>query len=141
MARQRKSQTAIPSFRLILDSGAVIALARQEPRARAALAAAVRAGAEVEVPPEVVAETVRGDGPRDAPVNRVIRAVGEVPASEEAHARLAGRLLAKARSNATVDAMVVAHAIRSGGGVVLTGDPDDLGRLAAAHPEVVIEPV
>ncbi|MDP9403815.1 MAG: hypothetical protein M3P85_10935 [Actinomycetota bacterium] len=46
-----------------------------------------------------------------------------------------------ARSNATADAIVVATAIEAGGGVVLTGDPDDLGALAARNPEMVIEPL
>lgn len=141
MARQRKARPKVPTLRLILDAGAVIALARDDPRAGAVLAAAVEAGADVEIPAVVVAETVRGDGPRDAPVNRVVSAVGAVPASEEAHGRLAGQLLARAESSATLDALVVAHAVRAGGAVILTSDLDDLSRLAASHPEVVVEPL
>jgi hypothetical protein len=52
--------------------------------------------------------------------------------------RTAGALLGAARSTSTVDALVVAAAIELGGGVVLTGDPDDLDPLASGHPEVVI---
>jgi predicted nucleic acid-binding protein len=123
--------------RLILDSGAVIALARGDQRARAFLARALELRTPVEIPVVVVAETVRG-GPRDAPVNRVLKAVGSVPEAREVHGRSAGRLLAAAHSASTIDALVVAHALEAGGAHVLTGDRDDLERLAAPHPEVWI---
>jgi predicted nucleic acid-binding protein len=80
---------------------------------------------------------VRG-GPRDAPINRLLKAVGSVPEAREVHGRIAGQLLATARSAATVDALVVAHAVEAGGAHVLTGDREDLERLAARHPEVWI---
>jgi len=124
--------------RLILDSGAVIALARGDQRARAFLARALEVGGSVEIPVVVVAETVRG-GPRDAPVNRVLKAVGSVPEASEVHGRTAGRLLGAARSSHTIDALVVAHAVERGGAHILTGDRDDLDRLAAPHPEVWIQ--
>ena len=126
--------------RLILDSGAVIALARGDQRARAFLARALELGVPVEIPVVVVAETVRG-GPRDAPVNRVLKAVGSVPEAREVHGRTAGRLLAAARSAETVDALVVAHAVEAGGAHVLTGDREDLERLATPHREVWIHPL
>ena len=124
--------------RLILDSGAVIALSRGDQRARAFVARAVELGARVEIPVVVVAETVRGS-PRDAPVNRVLKAVDAVPDATEALGRAAGRLLGMASSSATVDALVVAQAVAAGGAHVLTGDPDDLEPLAAPHPEVWIQ--
>ena len=136
MAKRRRTQA--PPQRLILDAGAVIALSRADLRARAALAAAVEAGAEVSVPSVVVAETVRGVA-ADAPVNRVLKAIGKVDAANEAIGRTAGRLLGEAGSSATVDAVVVATAVEAGGAVVLTGDPDDLSLLAVDHREVVIE--
>ena len=123
--------------RLILDSGAVIALARGERRARAFVARALELAASVEIPVVVVAETVRG-GPRDAPVHRVLKAVGVIPETREVHGRIAGQLLGAARSAHTVDALVVAQAVEAGGAQILTGDPSDLGRLAASHPEVWI---
>lgn len=135
--RQHRQRRQTPSSRLILDSGAVIALARGDARARAFLARAVTLSAIVEVPVVVVAETTRG-GPRDAPVNRVLNAIGAVPPTREVHGRTAGALLAAARSATTVDALVVAHAVAAGGAHVLTGDREDLERLAAPHPEVVI---
>ncbi len=136
MARIRR-RTQTPPQRLILDSGAVIALSRNDQRARAVLAAAWEAGVEVSLPSLVVAETVRGSA-KDAPVNRVITAVGQVRPADEGTGRVAGGLLGAARSNSTVDAVVVATAIELGGGVILTGDPDDLEALANGHREIVI---
>lgn len=139
MARRVRSATR-PAQRLILDSGAVIALSRHDQRARAAIAAALEAGAEVLVPAVVVAETVRGSA-KDAPVNRVLKAAGSVVPATEASARTAGGLLGRAGSTSTAYALVVATAVEFGGGVVLTGDPDDVGPLADRHPEVVVEPL
>lgn len=123
---------------MILDSGAVIALARGDSRARSFLLQAVELGVPIEVPVVVIAETVRG-GPRDANVNRVLNEIGTVPDAREMHGRIAGALLAAARSAATVDALVVAHAVAAAGGArILTGDREDLQRLAAGHPQVRI---
>lgn len=88
----------------------------------------------------VVAETIPG-GPRDAPVNQVLKAVGSVPDAHEIHGRTAGQLLGAARSAATIDALVVAQAVAGGGAQILTGDREDLERLAARHPEVCIQPL
>ena len=137
MARTRRQA---PPQRLILDAGAVIGLSRGEVRARGALATALEVGAEVSVPAVVVAETVRG-GPADAPVNRVLKAVGEVDVADEAIGRTAGRLLGAAGSAATIDAIVVATAIEAGGAVILTGDAGDLDWLAADDRRVIIEPL
>lgn len=139
MARTRR-RTQAPPQRLILDSGAVIALSRQDQRARAALTAAWEAGVEVSIPSVVVAETVRGSA-RDAPVNGIIKAVGPARPVDEGTGRIAGGLLGQARSNGTVDAIVVASAIQLGGAVILTGDPEDLNLLASGHPDVVIHPL
>lgn len=135
MARTRRQS---PPQRLILDAGAVIGLSRADVRARAVLTAALEVGAEVSVPALVVAETVRG-GAADAPVNRVLEAVGEVDVADESVGRTAGRLLGSAGSVATVDAVVVATAVEAGGAVILTGDADDLGLLAAGEPTMIIE--
>jgi len=134
----KRSRKQAPPQRLILDAGAVIALARADVRARAALSAALEADAEISIPAVIVAETVRGVA-ADAPVNRVVKAVGEVDVADEQVGRVAGRLLGAAGSSSTVDALVVATAITAGGAVVLTGDPDDLGALASDNAEVVIE--
>lgn len=137
MAPPRRRSSAAPQ-RLILDSGAVIALSRNHRRARAVLTAAREAGVEVTVPAVVVAETVRGSA-ADAPVNRVLEAVGEVDVADGATGRIAGGLLGAAGSAATVDAVVVATAVQAAGAVILTGDRTDLGTLADRHPEVLFE--
>ena len=139
MASSRRGNRPAPQ-RLILDSGAVIALARGEQRARAFLARALELMSPVEVPVVVVAETVRG-GPRDAPVQRILKAVGSIPHAREVHGRTAGRLLGTAGTAHTVDALVVAQAVEAGGAQILTGDREDLERLAAPHPEVWIQPL
>jgi predicted nucleic acid-binding protein len=139
MAGSRKKRGPLPQ-RLILDSGAVIALSRGDQRARAFVARALELDSPVEIPVVVVAETVRG-GPRDASVNRVLKAVDAVPEATEEVGRTAGRLLGRAGSDATVDALVVAQAVHARGAHVLTGDADDLERLAAPHPEVRIQPL
>lgn len=125
---------------LILDSGAIIALARRDPRARAFLARVLELRVHVEVPAVVLAETVRG-GARDAPINHLLKTVGSLTETREVHARTAGRLLGSARSAETIDALVVAHAVAAGGALILTGDQEDLERLAAPHPEVRIRRV
>jgi predicted nucleic acid-binding protein len=137
MASSRRESRSAPQ-RLILDSGAVIALSRGDQRARAFLARALEVMSPVEIPVVVVAETVRG-GPRDAPVHRILKAVGTIPETRESHGRTAGRLLGLARIAHTVDALVVAHAVEAGGAQILTGDREDLERLAAPHPEVWIQ--
>jgi len=75
----------------------------------------------------------------DAPVTRVVKAVGEVDAATETIGRTAGRLLGEAHSSATIDAIVVATAVEATGAVILTGDPKDLGALASRHGEVVVQ--
>ena len=141
MARGRTKREAQASATLILDSGGVIALARGDQRARAFVERALETGTELLVPAVVIAETVRGQGPRDAPVNRVLAAVDSVLACEEETGRTAGRLLGEARSSETIDALVVAGAIELGGGRVLTGDPDDLRLLARGSKGVAIHRV
>jgi predicted nucleic acid-binding protein len=138
VARSRRRK-ALSAQRLILDSGAVIALARNDERARAVLTAAWEAGVEVLVPAVVLAETVRGSA-KDAPVNRALKAVGEVIPVDDQAGRAAGGLLV-VRSSSTVDALVVASALRVGGGVILTADPDDLTALASGHREILVEPL
>ena len=135
MARSRRGS---PPSLLILDSGAVIALARGEERARAFVQRAVELEAWVEVPVVVLAETTRGTN-RDAAVNRVVKAVG-VFAPPETVGRLAGKLLGRTARTNVVDALVAAEAVVLAADVV-TGDPADLARLLVDHPGVAIVPL
>ncbi|MGH8885645.1 MAG: PIN domain-containing protein [Egibacteraceae bacterium] len=139
MASSRRRRRESAPERLILDSGAVIGLARGDQRARAFLERARELDVEVEIPVVVVAETACGQGPRAARLNRVLRAIDAIPPATEEIGRLAGSLLNQASSSATIDAMVVAQAIAAGGAAILTGDPADLAVLASAHPEVTIQ--
>jgi predicted nucleic acid-binding protein len=136
--RRSQAQTAAP---LILDSGAVIALARGDQRARAFVDRALETGAELLIPSVVIAETVRGRGPRDAPVNRVLTAVDSVLVADESAGRTAGALLGRARSSETIDALVVGNAIQLGGGRILTSDPDDMRQLARGAAGISIHRV
>jgi predicted nucleic acid-binding protein len=122
---------------LILDSGAVMAIAAGDRRGLAFLKRAVENEAMVLVPAVVVAETTRG-GPRDAPVNRLLKEIDEVPRISKEMARAAGRLLGRAGSAATIDALVVATADAAGGGLVLTSDPKDLQPLASQTAAVAV---
>src|SRR5260221_3149456 len=99
MAQRRRRSQAQAATPLILDSGAVIALARGDQRARAFVDRALETGAELLIPSVAIAETVRGQGPRGAPVNRVLSAVDSVLVADESVGRTAGALLGRARSS------------------------------------------
>jgi hypothetical protein len=89
----------------------------------------------------VVAETARGNGPRDAPVNLVLAQTAPQHPLTEALARSAGQLLGVARSSSTIDALVVAEAIDCAPAAILTSDADDLRQLLGDHRGVTIEPI
>ncbi|MEA2024894.1 MAG: PIN domain-containing protein [Actinomycetota bacterium] len=137
MARTRRSH---PAKRLILDSGAVIGLSRGNHAVGAFLRRSIELDVPVEIPVVVLAETVRGTR-RDAPIDRVLKAIGEVPDTTAAVGRRAGRLLGETQTSATIDALIVAHAIEVGGGAILTSDPTDFRRLSETYPEVEIHAV
>jgi predicted nucleic acid-binding protein len=122
----------------VLDSGAVIGWAKGAARPRALLRRALELGMDVRVPVAVLAETLRG-GPEDAPVHRVLKAVG-IFSTPEPVGRLAGKLLGRTGGTNTVDALVAAEAALLGADV-LTSDPGDLRRLLVDVPRVAVIPV
>jgi len=126
-----------PNQRLVLDSGAVIALARNDARARSVLQAAWEAGANVSIPVAVLAETVRGR-PDDAPANRIVKAVGDFIEVTAQDGHRAGHLLGDTGMSSTIDAIVIACTDRTGGGALLTGDAGDLQRLAEHNSSIDI---
>lgn len=65
----------------------------------------------------------------------------EVSIHDETRARIAGALLARARTNDAIDALVVAEAMHRGAGIILTSDPKDLADLAGDHPAIDIQTV
>jgi predicted nucleic acid-binding protein len=131
---------------LILDSEALSALARphedrwRHEHVRAALRTAASRGELVRVPSAVLVEVYRGGG-TDQPIDLVLaRGFARVVTTGVRIARIAGHLLARIGSGSelAVDALVVATAIRLGGGLILTHDPSDFLALAADHPNVRI---
>lgn len=58
-------------------------------------------------------------------------------------ARIVGGVLAAAGAGSSmiVDAHVVAVAVEAGGGVVVTGDEQDLSRLSAPYNHLVVEAI
>ena len=89
----------------------------------------------------VLAETVRGSGPRDAPVNLVLAQTSPQHPLTDGIARLAGYLLGLSRSSSTIDALVVAEALDCTPAMILTSDPDDLRSLLGDHRGVTVEPI
>ena len=129
-----RTKTVAPRC-LILDSGAVIGLARGDLRVRATLRRALELGVDVRIPTVVLAETLRG-GARDAPIHRIRAAVDVFPQTEIV-ARAAGALLGRTKGKNTVDALVAAEAIVAGADL-LTGDPTDMRALLTEHANVSI---
>jgi hypothetical protein len=111
-------------------------------RMRDMLASAARLGIPVRVPTAVLAEAYRGT-PADAALDRVLGRGIRPFTTGQAAARLAGGLRHRDRLDSChiVDALVVATAIRLGGGIVATGDLDDLRSLARDHPNINVQPL
>lgn len=134
---------------LVLDAEALSTLARPHENSgrhdlvRAAMRSAHDRNHPVRIPAAVLLELYRG--PRiDEPIDRILaQGFARVITTGARIARIAGHLLgaASAGSEQAVDALVVATAIRLGGGLVLTHDPDDLSRLAANHPNVAVSAI
>jgi predicted nucleic acid-binding protein len=121
--------------RLILDSGALSALADGEPRMMAWLDEATENQLLVGIPAPVLAETLTGQ-PTDARIHRVIPGERSILDTTAGIARDAGALRHRSRRrDETVDAIVVATAARYPGSTVMTSDPDDLQILASNVPE------
>jgi hypothetical protein len=144
MKRTRGDVSARP--RCVLDSSGVTSLLGRSQKARAWLRWIVSNAGEVVVPTPVLAECTTGNPARDAEVNRVLSILGRYArafrAPDEATARLAGSLRHLARSDDGIDALVAAEAARvSSATVLLTSDPNDLGRLLQRHKHVSIQRV
>jgi len=133
---------------MVLDTRALEVVANPKTDVQAArrmrdmLASAARLGLPVRVPTAVLAEAYRGI-PADAALDRVLARGIRPFTTGQAAARLAGGLRYRDRLDSchTVDALVVASAIRLGGGIVATGDPDDLRSLAREHSYINVQPV
>ena len=131
---------------LVLDTRALEVIADPKAdmqagqRMRNLLKSAARMGIPVRVPTAVLAEAYRGT-PADAAIDRVLgRGIRPITVGQ-ATARLAGSFKYRDHLDSchTVDALVVATVVRLGGGIVATGDPDDLHSLARDHGNVKVE--
>lgn len=130
---------------VVLDAEAFAALAgrpgHRSQEVRAALRAAARLRREVIVPSVILAELYRG--PRHNPLVDAClsRETGIlVRDTDRSLARIVGAVLAAAQAGSEhlADAHVIASAVELGGGLALTADPDDLGRLAASYGNVMV---
>jgi predicted nucleic acid-binding protein len=130
---------------VVLDNAALAALAGGSSTGknvvRAAMTAALRLRREVVVPAVVLAELYRGRQHNQVVDACLSRETGlTIRDTDRSLARTVGGILAAAGKGSAdmVDAHVVAAAVESGGGVCLTGDPDDLSVLAAPYPNVQV---
>lgn len=131
---------------VILDTRAVEVLAdhKADPAAarhlRDLLAWAARRDVPVRIPTAVLAEAYRGTR-ADVGVDRVLNSGVRAITIGRATARVAGALRYRDGLDSchTVDALVVATAVRLGGGIIATGDPNDIGTLARDHPNVAVD--
>jgi hypothetical protein len=114
---------------LVLDSGALVALERNDRAMWVRLKTALIDETEVVSHGGVIGQVWRSGGPRQALLARALGSV-DVRPLDEALGRAAGSLLARTRSRDVIDAAVVAMA-RSGD-VILTSDLADLAPLARA---------
>jgi len=130
---------------LVLDSDAVDMLASRAPgvqRVRAALRAAAESGGDVVVPTIVLAELYRSSS-HNAAINSMLsrqQADLRLRDTDRTLASFVGGVLASASAGSEdiVDAHCVATVVEQGRGVVLTGDPTDMTRLAAPYPTVTV---
>lgn len=123
---------------LVLDSGAISALAGQ----RARLAELRRRGLwPPQVSAVVLVEALTGDARRDFHTNRLLRTC-QIRGVDEHQSREAARLrtaTGRASKISAVDAVVIALAESRSDPVVLTSDPRDLGALAQqADPPITV---
>jgi hypothetical protein len=122
----------------VYDAAVLVAADRSERRTWAEHKARLEFGAVPLVPAPVVAQVSRS--PQQAQLRRFLAGCVVVPLGElDAHQ--AGRLLAVTGTTDVVDAVVVTVALRNKA-MILTGDPDDMGRLArASGRDVFVVPV
>ncbi|OFW29763.1 MAG: hypothetical protein A3H97_19595 [Acidobacteria bacterium RIFCSPLOWO2_02_FULL_65_29] len=122
---------------LVLDSGALIALERND-RAMWRRLKAAHLGGQIPVSHGgVIGQAWRGQGPRQARLVTALAAI-DVRPLDETLGRSAGQLLAVARRRDVIDAALVLLA--QDGDHILTSDPDDIEPLARAsgvHSEII----
>lgn len=119
---------------LVLDTGAFVAVDRGDRAMAAKLRVAEQSGFALRSTGVVVAEVWRDAGGRQANLARLLKSV-DVKAVDQRLGQEAGVLLGKAGVTDAADATVVA--IATTGDRVLTSDPIDIRRLAAASRRLI----
>lgn len=139
MARRAyaEAQTTARSVTFTFDTGMLIALERRRSEAWQAFRAIVRRGYLPVVPAVVLVEWWRGRSDTREQILDAVSLEGMGPAL----CRSAGEALSAIRGVTLADAVVMASASLRGGGVVYTGDVDDLTRLTRHFPTVRVLPI
>jgi hypothetical protein len=122
---------------LVLDSGAFIALEKNDRAMWRRLKAAQLAGSVPVSHGGIVGEAWRGGGPRQALLAKALQGI-DVRGVDEHLGRAAGELLARAGTSNVIDAALAILA--DDGDDLVTSDPDDLEPLAAhlgRHVELI----
>lgn len=115
---------------IVLDTGALVALDRGDRRMWVRVARAVATDVPVVVPAGALAQGWRGSGPRQA---RLARALADCEtASFDHHAKAAGELCGRTRTEDVVDASVALVAVDPTARALYTSDPGDLRHLLEA---------
>ena len=123
-----------------MDSGGLSYLAKRNQEVAATIRVFVRDGLwPPAVPSVVLVESISGRQRNDANVNRLLKTCNIVERLPDALARRAGELRFQARRGSAVDSILVATA--EPGGVILTGDAEDLTALAGHADRVTIQRV
>lgn len=113
---------------LVLDSGALIALERNDRAMWRRLKAAQLAGIVPVTHGGVLGQAWRGRGPRQALLAKALAGI-DVRALDARLGRLAGQLLSRSGTDDVIDAALVLLA--ADGDDIVTSDPEDMERLAA----------
>ena len=124
-------------MRLVLDSGALIAIERNDRSMWRRLKSAQLAGHVPVCHGGVIGQVWRGHGPREASLVTALGAI-DIRPLDETLGRAAGALLAVAKRRDVIDAALVLLA--SDGDSIVTSDPDDiepLARAAGRHVEII----
>lgn len=124
-------------MKLVLDSGALIALERNERAMWRRFKAALLAGEVAVTHGGIVGQVWRGRGPRQARLGAALAGI-DVRFLDEPLGRASGVLLGATRGSDVLDAALVLLA--EDGDRIVTSDPDDIEKLAAAngrHVELV----
>lgn len=124
-------------MKLVLDSGALLALERNDRPMWRRFKAALLAGRVPVTHGGVVGQAWRGRGSRQALLAKALAGV-EVRPLDQALGRSAGELLAATRGADVIDAALTLLA--GDGDHIITSDPHDIERLAVAtgrHVEII----